>query len=143
VAREFLNDFLHAAYHERKTVVVELVGSIGGAVIMRVANGRAVIVRARRPENRIIMRADQNDRRRGASNFDFNIVTELSADVVTVAPRPQPSVRERLLAKTFGQRRRSARCGRAACGFGARASEFAQVTRADQIDAPRRGRLGS
>jgi len=37
VAREFLNHFLHAAHQDRKTVVVELVGSIGGAVIMRVA----------------------------------------------------------------------------------------------------------
>src|SRR5437667_8418557 len=40
--RQFLNDFLHAAYHELKTVVVELVGSIGGGVIMRVAKRRGI-----------------------------------------------------------------------------------------------------
>jgi len=63
----------------------------------------AVVIRARRTENGIVMRAHQNDLRRRTADFRFDVVTSAAVQVVAVAPRMQPDAGKRFLDETAGR----------------------------------------
>jgi hypothetical protein len=55
------------------------------------SDAAAVIIGAGRSEDRIVMRADEKNLRTGATNFRLDIVTGTPLQIVTVAPRLQPT----------------------------------------------------